>query len=96
MKKLKAGIIGTGMGRLHMDGYSKGRRVEIFAICDINRKEAEEFAKKYKARHVFTDYEKMLDIYDHLKKRERHIYHYCSVLELQLGSAESEKTGQSP
>lgn len=62
MKKLKAGIIGTGMGRLHMDGYSKDRRVEIFAICDINRKEAEEFAKKYKASYVFTDYEKMLDV----------------------------------
>lgn len=62
MKKLKAGIIGTGMGRLHMEGYSKDPRVEIFAICDINRKEAEEFAKKYKASYVFTDYEKMLDI----------------------------------
>jgi len=62
MKKLKAGIIGTGMGRLHMDGYSKDPRVEVFAICDINRKEAEEFAKKYKASYVFTDYKKMLDI----------------------------------
>lgn len=62
MKKLKAGIIGTGMGRLHMEGYSKDPRVEIFAICDINRKEAEEFAKKYRASYVFTDYEKMLDI----------------------------------
>ena len=50
------------MGRLHMDGYSKDPRVEIFAICDINRKEAEEFAKKYKASYVFTDYEKMLDV----------------------------------
>ena len=62
MKKLKGGIIGTGMGRLHMDAYSKDRRVEIFAICDINRKEAEEFAKKYKASYVFTDYEKMFDM----------------------------------
>ncbi len=62
MKKLKAGIIGTGMGRLHMDGYSKDPRVEVFAICDINRKEAEEFAKKYKASYVFTDYKKMLDM----------------------------------
>lgn len=62
MKKLKAGIIGTGMGRLHMDGYSKDPRVEIFTICDINRKEAEEFAKKHKASYVFTDYKKMLDV----------------------------------
>jgi predicted dehydrogenase len=62
MKRLKAGVIGTGMGRLHMEGYSKDPRVEIFAICDINRKEAEEFAKKHKAKYVFTDYKKMLDM----------------------------------
>ena len=62
MKKLKVGIIGTGMGRLHMEGYSKDPRVKIFAICDINRKEAEEFARKYKVQYVFTDYEKMLDM----------------------------------
>lgn len=62
MKKLKAGIIGTGMGRLHMENYSKDPRVQIFAICDINRSEAEEFAKKYKAKYIFTEYEKMLDV----------------------------------
>ena len=62
MKKLKVGIIGTGQGRRHMEGYSKDPRVEIFAICDINRKEAEMFARKYNARYVFTDYEKMLDV----------------------------------
>jgi len=62
MKKLRVGVIGTGMGRLHMEGYSKDPRVEIFAICDINRKEAEEFAKKYGAKYVFTDYEKMLEV----------------------------------
>lgn len=62
MRRLKAGIIGTGMGRLHMEGYSNDPRVEVFAICDINRKEAEESAKKYKARYVFTDYEKMFDM----------------------------------
>lgn len=62
MKKLRVGVIGTGMGRLHMEGYSKDPRVEIFAICDINRKEAEEFAKKYKAKYTFTNYEKMFDI----------------------------------
>jgi len=50
------------MGRLHMDGYSKDPRVEIFAICDINRKEIEEFAKKYKARRIFTDYERMFGV----------------------------------
>ena len=62
MKKLRVGIIGTGMGRLHMEGYSKDPRVKIVAICDINRKEAEEFAKKYKAKYIFTNYEKMFDM----------------------------------
>jgi len=36
MKELRAGVIGTGMGRLHMEGYSKDPRVEVFAVCDIN------------------------------------------------------------
>jgi len=62
MKKLKAGIIGTGMGRLHMEGYAKDPRVEIVAICDLNRQEAEEFAKKYGAKYVFTDYKKILEV----------------------------------
>lgn len=64
MKKLKAGIIGTGMGRLHMEGYTKDSRVEIVAICDLNRREAENFAKKYGAKYVFTDYKKMLELED--------------------------------
>lgn len=50
------------MGRLHMDGYSKDPRAEILALCDINRKEAEEFAKKYRTKYVFSDYKELLDM----------------------------------
>jgi len=62
MARLKAGVIGTGMGRLHMEDYAKNPEVEIVALCDLNKKEAEEFAQKFGAKLVFTDYKEMFKV----------------------------------
>jgi predicted dehydrogenase len=58
---VRVGVIGTGMGRLHMEAYSKVPGVVINAICDINEEEARQFAQKYGAPHVFADYRQMFD-----------------------------------
>lgn len=58
-KQLRVGVIGTGYGRYHMEGYSKIPGVEVYAICDLNLKEARAFADQYGAKHVFHDYRKM-------------------------------------
>ena len=59
-KKLRAGVIGTGMGRFHMEGYATHPGSELVAVCDLNVPEAESFAQKYGAKRVFRDYRKML------------------------------------
>ncbi len=61
-KTLKAGVIGTGMGRYHMEGFASHPRCELLAVCDLNELEAEEFAQKYGASHVFADYREMLKL----------------------------------
>lgn len=59
-KKLRAGVIGTGMGRFHMDGFATHPNSELLAVCDLNLEEARFFADKYGAKHVFRDYRKLL------------------------------------
>ncbi|MHB0877462.1 MAG: Gfo/Idh/MocA family protein [Anaerolineae bacterium] len=55
-KEVRIGVIGTGMGRLHMQAYSEVPGVRIVAICDLNEPEAQSFAGKYNAQRTFCDY----------------------------------------
>lgn len=61
-KKTRVGVVGTGFGRYHMEGYVKQEAVELAAICDLNEPEAKEFAAKYGVRKVFTDYREMFSL----------------------------------
>ena len=61
-EEVRVGVIGTGMGRLHMQAYSEIPNVRLVAICDLNEPEARSFAEKYGAPHVFTDYRDMLSL----------------------------------
>ena len=54
-RELHVAVIGTGMGRYHMEGFTQCPGVKLEAVCDLNRPEAEAFAQKYGARYVFTD-----------------------------------------
>ena len=58
--KLRAGVIGTGMGRYHMEGYANNPDVDLVAVCDLNEPEAQEMAEKFGASDVYTDWEKMV------------------------------------
>ncbi len=62
MKKVKVGIIGAGKiaERLHLPQYSEFKKVEVVAICDINKSKAERLAKIYKIQKIYTDYRKMI------------------------------------
>ena len=61
-KRIRVGVVGTGFGRYHMEGYSKIAGVEVVAICDLNEPEAKQFAAQYGAQYVFTDYRKMFSM----------------------------------
>ena len=41
--KLRAGVIGTGMGRYHMEAYAAHPDAELVAVCDLNVEEARSF-----------------------------------------------------
>lgn len=55
-------VIGTGMGRYHMQDYSTLPDAKLVAICDLNEAEARFFAEKYGAPHVFSDYRRLFEL----------------------------------
>lgn len=61
-KALRVGVVGTGFGRYHMEGFSKVEGVEVHAVCDLNLEEAHFFADQYGAKHVFEDYREMFSM----------------------------------
>jgi predicted dehydrogenase len=61
-RELHVAVIGTGMGRYHMEGFTQAANVKLDAVCDLNQAEAEQFAKKYGASHVFTDVRDVLSL----------------------------------
>jgi predicted dehydrogenase len=58
--KLQCAVIGTGMGRYHMEGFAAHPKAELVAVCDLNEAEAKQFADQYGATHVYGDWQKML------------------------------------
>ncbi len=62
--KLKVGVIGTGIiGKSHVRGYmGMANDVEIVAIADLDKQEAERVAKENNISNVFTDYKDLLKV----------------------------------
>lgn len=61
MDKARVGIIGTGIGRLHAQGYGKcNGKAEIVAVCDVDERRARRFADEFGISNVFTDYNEMI------------------------------------
>ena len=57
MSKLKIGVIGAGsISDSHLQSYANNDQVEIYAICDLNEKRAEDKAAQYGAQKVYVDY----------------------------------------
>jgi predicted dehydrogenase len=63
-EKLRAAVIGTGMGRYHMRGYAEHPACELVAVCDLNEPEAAELAQRYGAVRVTTDYRDLVAMAD--------------------------------
>jgi predicted dehydrogenase len=61
MKKLKAGIIGLGVGEQHISGYKSHPDCEVVALCDISKEKCAEIRKKYPQIKVTEDANEILD-----------------------------------
>jgi predicted dehydrogenase len=58
MNRLKIGVVGTGVGRLHLQGYQTiPNEAEIVALCDVNEARLKEIGDSYNIPLRFTDYQ---------------------------------------
>ncbi|MAF12615.1 oxidoreductase [Candidatus Poribacteria bacterium] len=63
-KKIRVGFVGSGgiaQGK-HVPGHLSVPNVEIVACCDISEERAKAFAERNDVDHVFTDYNKMMEM----------------------------------
>jgi predicted dehydrogenase len=62
MNKLRVAVIGahTWAQKAHLPGYAADERVDLVAICDVDRERAEIMGQTFGARRVYTDHRKML------------------------------------
>lgn len=56
MKRLRAGIIGLGVGEAHVRSYQAIEGVEVSAICDIDPARLEEIGDRYGVESRHTDF----------------------------------------
>ncbi len=60
--KLKGAIIGCGFfAHNHMQAWNEIKNIEIVAVCDLDKKKAISFSKKFKIAHYYTDINNLLD-----------------------------------
>ena len=63
MKKIKIGIIGTGVGiRTHYPAFSKLDNAEVVAIAGSSLERSKEFAEKYNIPMACSDYKELCEI----------------------------------
>jgi len=58
--KIKAGIIGAGIGKYHIEGYQAHSGAEVVALCDVNEQALTEVADDFGIPNTFTDHKEML------------------------------------
>lgn len=59
-EKIGVGVIGVGIGKLHLQGYTESPNAEIIAICDIDEPRAKRAAAKFNVPKICTDYKELL------------------------------------
>lgn len=63
-KKLRAAVIGVGIGKYHLEGYQSHPGVEVAALADLREDALHETACQYGVENCFTDYREMLKMPD--------------------------------
>jgi predicted dehydrogenase len=87
MKKLKAGIIGTGyIGPAHIEALRRLGDVEVAAIAETNQDLADAKAKQFCVSHAYGDYKKMLsdpdiDVIHNCTPNHLHFQINCEIME---------------
>jgi len=92
MKRLRAAVLGLGLGRQRALGYLQNDDVDLCAVCDIDTERVSRFLEEHPEVHGYTDYQTMLraespDIVNvstpdwmHLEHAQIALQHGCHVL----------------
>jgi predicted dehydrogenase len=59
MTKLRAGVIGLGMGKNHAKGYAESAQADLAALCDLNESLLKEYGALYPQATLYTSYDEM-------------------------------------
>lgn len=59
-QKIGVGVIGLGIGKLHVQGYSQSPDAEIVAVCDLIEDKTKQAAAQYGIENTCSDYRKLL------------------------------------
>ncbi|HWQ15284.1 MAG TPA: Gfo/Idh/MocA family oxidoreductase [Roseiflexaceae bacterium] len=85
-EKLRVGIVGTGIGRFHADGYrALPEHFELVAVCDIDAARARAFAGDYGVPRAVTSLDELcamddLDVIDVCTPPSLHFAHVTQAL----------------
>jgi len=58
--KIRAGVIGAGIGKYHIEGYQAHDKAEVVAVCDVNEQALGEVADDFGIPNTFTSHKEML------------------------------------
>jgi predicted dehydrogenase len=58
--KIRAGVIGAGIGKYHIEGYQSHPQAEVVAVCDVNEQALGEVADDFGIPNTFTSHKEML------------------------------------
>lgn len=61
-KTINVGIVGTGIGGTHFNGYSKVPGVNVVGLVDIDPVRAKAIAEKWDVPHAFTSHKDLLNL----------------------------------
>ena len=59
-QRLRVGVIGAGIGELHLAGYSKLPRVDIVALAGLDDDRVRRVGAEYKVPQIYRDYQDLL------------------------------------
>jgi len=60
MERVGVGVIGCGIGKWHLEGFSQDPRADIVAIAGLNTDQCTEMAKVHNVPNVYSDYQQLL------------------------------------
>jgi predicted dehydrogenase len=59
-RKLKIGVIGCGVGFLHLQGFAENPRAQVVAIAGLDEERCRDLAKQFDVPRVYRDYEDLV------------------------------------